>query len=110
MLSLPYPFPILTLQEYLYFLPQCRPLRWFLNAVLRAPQLCIQNPERYSGRKIGTTISPEKFLMKPKSQNIIKDLDNGYTIREIMEMRKCSPSLVSKVKKLRIEVNELQEV
>ena len=48
--------------------------------------------------------------MKPKSQNIIKDLDNGYTIREIMEMRKCSPSLVSKVKKLRSEVNELQEV
>ena len=37
----------------------------------------------------------------------MKDLDNGYTIREIMEMRKCSPSLVSKVKKLR---NELQEV
>ena len=59
------------------------------------------HPERYSGRKIGTTISPEKFLMKTKSQNIIKDLDNGYTIREIMEMRKCSPSLVSKVKKLR---------
>ena len=53
-------------------------------------------PERYSGRKIGTIISPEKFLMKSKSQNIIKDLDNGYTIREIMEMRKCSPSLVSK--------------
>jgi len=47
----------------------------------------------------------------------MKDLDNGYTIREIMEMRKCSPSLVSKVKKLRSkvkklrsEVNELQEV
>lgn len=47
--------------------------------------------------------SPEKFFMKPKSQNIIKDLDNGYTIREIMEMRKCSPNLVSKVKKLSIQ-------
>jgi hypothetical protein len=41
---------------------------------------------------------------------IMKDLDNGYTIREIMEMRKCGPGLVSKVKKLRKEVNELQEV
>ena len=59
------------------------------------------HPERYSGRKIGTTISPEKFLMKSKSQNIIKDLDNGYTIREIMEMRKCSPGLVSKIKKIK---------
>ena len=33
----------------------------------------------------------------------MKDLDNGYTIREIMEMRKCSPSLLSKVKNLRKE-------
>ena len=64
------------------------------------------HPERYSGRKIGTTISTEKFLMKPKSQNIIKDLDNGYTIREIMEMRKCSPSTIDKVKRLRREVYE----
>ena len=64
------------------------------------------HPERYSGRKIGTTISPEKFLMKTKSQNIIKDLDNGYTTREIMEMRRCSPSTIDKVKKLRTEVYE----
>ena len=68
------------------------------------------HPERYSGRKIGTTISPEDFLKKLKPQNIMKDLDNGYTIREIMEMRKCSPSLVSKVKKLRNEVYEIEEV
>ena len=27
------------------------------------------------------------------------DINNGYTIREIMEMRKCSPSLVSKIKR-----------
>ena len=31
---------------------------------------------------------------------------NGYIIREIMEMRKCSPSLVTKVKKLRKKVYE----
>jgi DNA invertase Pin-like site-specific DNA recombinase len=64
------------------------------------------HPERYSGRKIGTTISPEKFLMKTKPQNIIKDLDNGYTMKEIMEMRKCSPSTIDKVKKLRRKVYE----
>jgi hypothetical protein len=40
----------------------------------------------------------------------MKDLDNGNTIREIMEMRKCSPGLVSKVKKLRNEVYELEFV
>ena len=67
-------------------------------------------PWKYSGRKIGTTISSEKFLKRDKSQKIIKDLDNGYTIREIMEMRKCSPGLVSKVKKLRKEVYEIEEV
>jgi len=64
------------------------------------------HPERYSGRKIGTTISPEKFLLKTKPQNIIKDIDNGYTTREIMEMRKCSPSMIQKVKRIRNEVYE----
>ena len=36
----------------------------------------------------------------------MKDLDNGYTTREIMEMRRCSPSTIDKVKKLRTEVYE----
>ena len=65
------------------------------------------HPERYSGRKIGTTISPEDFLKKLKPQNIMKDIDNGYTTREIMEMRKCSPSTINKIKKLRREVYEI---
>jgi len=67
-------------------------------------------PWKYSGRKIGSVVKPEDFLKRDKSVKIMKDLDNGYTIREIMEMRKCSPGLVTKVKKLRKEVNELQEV
>ena len=67
-------------------------------------------PWKYSGRKIGSVVKPEDFLKRDKSVKIMKDLDNGYTIREIMEMRKCSPSLVSKVKKLRKEVHETQEV
>ena len=36
----------------------------------------------------------------------MKDLDNGYTTREIMEMRKCFPSLIQKVKRMRNEVYE----
>lgn len=67
-------------------------------------------PWKYSGRKIGSVVKPEDFLKRDKSQKIMKDLDNGYTIREIMEMRKCSPGLVSKVKKLRKEVYEIEQV
>ena len=67
----------------------------------------INEPWKYSGRKIGSVVTPEDFLKRDKSVKIMKDLDNGYTIREIMEMRKCGPGLVTKVKRLR---NELQEV
>ena len=70
----------------------------------------ILHPERYSGRKIGSVVSPEKFLQLDKSQKIMKDLDNGYSVREIMEMRKCGSGLVSKVRKLRIEVYETEQV
>ena len=51
-----------------------------------------------------------KFLTKEKPQKIMKDIDNGYSVREIMEMRKCSPSLVQKVKRLREEVYETEQV
>jgi len=64
----------------------------------------------YKGRQIGTTITPMKFLTKEKPQKIMKDIDNGYSVREIMEMRKCSPSLVQKVKRLREEVYETEQV
>ncbi len=62
-------------------------------------------PWKYSGRKIGSVVPPLKFLKMDKSQKIMKDLDNGYTIREIKEMRKCGSGLVLKVKKLRREVD-----
>ncbi len=55
---------------------------------------------RYGGRKIGTTESKEIFLNKPKSQKIMTDLNNGYTIADITSMRNCSASTVIKVKKL----------
>lgn len=70
----------------------------------------INEPWKYSGRKIGSVVKPEDFLKRDKSVKIMKDLDNGYTIREIMEMRKCGPGLVSKVKKLRKEVYEIEQV
>ena len=54
----------------------------------------------YKGRQIGTTDSVEKFLNKPKSIRILKDLENGYGIREISEMRDCSYSTIYKVKRL----------
>ena len=57
-----------------------------------------QSKGLYTGRQIGTGESIEKFLNKKKSQLIIKDINNGYTTREIMEMRKCSPSTVQKIK------------
>jgi len=58
----------------------------------------------YKGRQIGTTDTIQKFLNKPKSKDIIKDLSNGYGIREISNMRDCSYSTIYKV----IKLNEQQ--
>ena len=54
----------------------------------------------YMGRQIGTKETNEKFLSKPKSKDILKDLGNGYSVREISKMRNCSYSTVYKVKNL----------
>lgn len=54
----------------------------------------------YMGRQIGTKETDEKFLSKPKSKNILKDLGNGYSVREISKMRNCSYSTVYKVRDL----------
>lgn len=54
----------------------------------------------YMGRQIGTKESDEKFLSKPKSKDILKDLGNGYSVREISKMRNCSYSTVYKVRDL----------
>ena len=63
----------------------------------------------YKGRQIGSVETPMMFLQKTKSQNIMKDLRNGYTIREITEMRKCSFSTINKVKRL-METTDTQLV
>ena len=53
----------------------------------------------YYGRQVGTKESIEKFLSKPKSKMIIKDLENGYTHKEISSRCRCSFSTIDKVKK-----------
>lgn len=54
---------------------------------------------KYRGRMVGTNESIEKFLSKPKSQMIIKDIDNNYTYKEISFRCRCSYSTIDKVVK-----------
>ncbi|MCM4171873.1 recombinase family protein [Arenibacter sp. TNZ] len=63
-------------------------------------------PWKYSGRKIGTNDSPIKFLNKPKSKDILKDLERGYGVREISNMRDCSFSTIYKVINLNEQINQ----
>jgi len=54
----------------------------------------------YGGRKIGTTINPNDFLQKEKSQKIKEYLLKGYPHTEISKILQCSPSTIHKVKRL----------
>lgn len=54
----------------------------------------------YSGRRIGTTISNEKFLNSPKSKTILSYLEKGYTFQEISKIVPCSRTTVQKVSNL----------
>jgi len=54
---------------------------------------------KYKGREVGTKESVEKFLSKPKTKMIIKDLENGYTTKEISYRCRCSYSTIDKVRK-----------
>ena len=53
---------------------------------------------KYRGRQVGTSESIEKFLNKPKTKMIIKDIENGYTTQEISFRCRCSFSTIDKVK------------
>lgn len=53
---------------------------------------------KYRGRQVGTKESIERFLSKPKTKMIIKDLENGYTTQEISFRCRCSFSTINKVK------------
>lgn len=54
---------------------------------------------KYSGRRVGTTETIEKFLSKPKAKMIIKDLEYGYSTQEIANRCRCSFSTIDKVRK-----------
>ena len=53
---------------------------------------------KYRGRMVNTKEPIEKFLSKPKPKMIIKDLENGYTHKEISFRCRCSFSTIDKVK------------
>jgi DNA invertase Pin-like site-specific DNA recombinase len=54
----------------------------------------------YSGRRIGTIESKDKFLDKPKNKRILEYLDKGYSYSEIGKIIGCSTTTVVKVNKL----------
>lgn len=54
---------------------------------------------KYRGRQVGTSETIIKFLSKPKTIMIRKDIENGYTTKEISYRCRCSFSTIDKVKK-----------
>jgi DNA invertase Pin-like site-specific DNA recombinase len=56
---------------------------------------------KYAGRRHGSTESAEKFLAKPRSQQIAKLLDEGYRVIHIAKVLGVSTTTVIKVKRLR---------
>jgi DNA invertase Pin-like site-specific DNA recombinase len=58
------------------------------------------NPEVYIGRRVGTTYTPEVFLRRKKSQDILNYLNKGtHTYKEISKILGVSQTTISKVKK-----------
>lgn len=55
----------------------------------------------YSGRRIGTTETIDRFLLKKKNQLIIDYLKKGtYSYQEISKIVKCSTTTITKVNKI----------
>jgi DNA invertase Pin-like site-specific DNA recombinase len=55
----------------------------------------------YSGRRIGTTETIDRFLLKKKNQQIIDYLKKGtYSYQEIGKIVGCSTTTITKVKKV----------
>ena len=80
-----------TLAEYEHSLRRERQLEGI--AICKAKNL-------YRGRALNTTESPEKFLSKKKSKQILEYLSMNYSQYEIKQILKCSYSTISKVKRL----------
>jgi DNA invertase Pin-like site-specific DNA recombinase len=59
----------------------------------------------YSGRRIGTTDTKERFLSKPKNKQIMDYLKRGtYSYEEIGKIIGCSTTTITKVKKMSTEL------
>ena len=55
----------------------------------------------YTGRRVGTSDSPERLLKKDKSKKILDYLSKGtYSYSEISKIIGCSPTTIVKVKKV----------
>ena len=54
----------------------------------------------YVGRRVGSVETRSRFLQKPRTQKIIHYLKNGYKGIEIQKLMNCSPSPISKIKRL----------
>jgi DNA invertase Pin-like site-specific DNA recombinase len=55
------------------------------------------------GRPNGSTESEKRFMEKPKTQQIIKLLEKGRTVREIAAIAECSSKTVQKVKQITVK-------
>lgn len=80
-----------TLSEYEHSLRRERQLEGI--AICKAKNL-------YRGRALNTKETPEKFLSKKKSKQILEYLELGYSQYEIKQILGCSYSTISKVKRL----------
>lgn len=59
------------------------------------------HPELYVGRRVGTSYTPEVFLKRKRSQDILNYLNKGtYTYKEISKILGVSETTISKVKKM----------
>lgn len=67
------------------------------------------NPEVYIGRRVGTSYTPEVFLKRKRSQDILNYLNKGtHTYKEISRILGVSQTTISKVKKTYDMVNGQQ--
>ena len=59
----------------------------------------------YQGRRIGSIVTPDKFLKKKKSIDILNYLAKGtHTYHEICKIVNCSPSTIVKTKRMKEQV------
>lgn len=63
-------------------------------------------PGKYTGRKLGSIESIEKFNSKPRNIKIKELLKEGIGIRKISRILECSPNLIYKVKERMFEIEK----